>query len=342
MSGTYSRSDSSTMKVLDAQACVFIKVTKGCCSMRKMLPRLLACCWLYMLFHYPAFSAAPDDEGSPQRTSQIALVIDDFGNAMGGTNEMLHLPVPFTAAVMPFMPTTKADAIAAHRLGHDVIIHMPMEPNRGKRSWLGPGAITTDLSDEEIRKRVEDAVRDVPHAIGMNNHMGSRATADRRVMRIVLEVCKEHRLFFLDSRTTGESVIPALGEELGVPVIERNGVFLDEVYSYAHIAKQLVRLDEQLDTQSASIAIGHVGPPGKKTAAALQEAIPRLQRKAVFLRLSDMFPALLRYESILPNAVSDRGRDALLPSRVGQSGPIFGAADEAKLDNNGRPTHIVQ
>ncbi len=310
--------------------------------MRKLLPTLCACCWLSILFSYPSHSAVPDREGSAARSSQIAIVIDDFGNAMGGTEEMLRLPVPFTAAVMPFMPTTKADAIAAHRLGHDVIIHMPMEPNRGKRSWLGPGAITTDLSDAEIRKRVEDAIKDVPHAIGMNNHMGSRATADRRVMRIVLEVCKEHRMFFLDSRTTGESVIPALGEELGVPVIERNGVFLDEVYTYAHIAKQLVRLGEQLNTQTASIAIGHVGPPGKKTAAALQDAIPRLQRKAAFLRLSDMYPALLHYERVLPDAVSDRGRDALLPARVGQLGAIFGAADETKLDNDGRPMHIVQ
>jgi uncharacterized protein len=310
--------------------------------MRKMLLSLLACCCLSIQIAYPARAALPEDEGEPERMSQIALVIDDFGNAMGGTEEMLHLPIPFTAAVMPFMPTTKADAIAAHRLGHDVIIHMPMEPNRGQRSWLGPGAITTDLSDEEIRKRVEEAVRDVPHAIGMNNHMGSRATADRRVMRIVLEVCKEHGLFFLDSRTTGRSVIPALGEEIGVPVIERNGVFLDEVYTYAHIARQLVLLDKQLDAQTASIAIGHVGPPGKKTAAALLEAIPRLQRKAAFLRLSDMFPALLRHDRVLPNTVSDRGRDSLLPARVGQPTAVAGIADEAKLDNDGRPLHIVQ
>jgi len=287
--------------------------------MRTILLGLLTACTILSPMAIPANPAmhAPSDEQNRAGRSQLALVIDDFGNAMEGTEEMLRLPIPLTAAVMPFMPTTKADAIAAHRLGHDVIIHMPMEPNRGKRSWLGPGAITTDLSDDEIRKRVEDAVRDVPHAIGMNNHMGSKATADRRVMRIVLEVCKAHGLFFLDSRTTGDSVIPELGEQLGVPVIERNGVFLDEVYSHAHIAKQLMLLDKQLDELPASIAIGHVGPPGKKTAAALHEAIPRLERKAAFLRLSDMFPALLRHDRVLPDAVSDRFGDSLLPSRVG-------------------------
>jgi len=287
--------------------------------MRNLMLGLLTACSIIYPTAMPTNSAHLASSGEESQTGRamLALVIDDFGNAMEGTEEMFHLPVPFTAAVMPFMPTTKADATAAHRLGHDVIIHMPMEPNHGKKSWLGPGAITTDLSDEEIRKRIEDAVRDVPHAIGMNNHMGSKATADRRVMRIVLEVCKSHGLFFLDSRTTGDSVIPELGEQLGVPVIERNGVFLDEVYSYAHIAKQLVLLDKQLDELPASIAIGHVGPPGKKTAAALHEAIPRLERKATFLRLSDMFPALLRHDRVLSNAVSDRGGDPLLPSRVG-------------------------
>lgn len=283
------------------------------------LALLAGCLAIYMNATLPspaATAAGMSELRNGTARSQLAIVIDDFGNAMEGTEEMLRLPVPITAAVMPFMPTTKLDAATAHALGHDVIIHMPMEPNRGKRSWLGPGAITTDLSDEEIRQRVEDAVHDVPHAIGMNNHMGSKATSDRRVMRIVLEVCKAHGLFFLDSRTTGRSVIPELGEELGVPVIERNGVFLDEVYSYSHIAKQILLLDKQLNESPASIAIGHVGPPGKKTAAALSEAIPRLERKAVFLRLSDMFPALLRDDRILPNTVSDGGCDPLLPSGV--------------------------
>ena len=84
------------------------------------------------------------------------------------------------------MPTTKQDAELAHKLGNDVIVHMPMEPNRGKPEWLGPGGIMTKLSDEEIRKRVEDAIHEVPFAIGMNNHMGSKVTADERVMSMVL------------------------------------------------------------------------------------------------------------------------------------------------------------
>ncbi len=217
----------------------------------------------------------------------LAIVIDDFGNGMTGTEEMFKLPVKVTIAVMPFMPTTKRDAELAHRRGYDVIVHMPMEPKKGKREWLGPGAITTDLSDAEIRKRVEAAIRDVPHAIGMNNHMGSKATADERVMRSVLSVVREHGMFFLDSRTTPQSVIPKLADELGVPRLG-NDVFLDDVYTIQHISRQIGLIRKRLNEQVACVAIGHVGPPGMKTAAVLKNSIPALSSQAQFVRLSEL------------------------------------------------------
>ncbi|WP_134701688.1 divergent polysaccharide deacetylase family protein [Ammoniphilus sp. YIM 78166] len=218
---------------------------------------------------------------------RVAIVIDDFGNDMDGTKEILDMPVPLTIAVMPFLPTTKRDANWAKQRGHDVIVHMPMEPKKGKKSWLGPGAITTDLSDEEIRKRVNAAIDDVPHAIGMNNHMGSKATADPRVMRIVLEVCKERNLLYLDSRTTPKSVVSSIAGELGVPVIE-NHIFLDDIYRTAHISKQVRLLIKHLQAHSHCIAIGHVGPPGKKTAAVLKQSIPTLQKEAKFALISEL------------------------------------------------------
>lgn len=235
-------------------------------------------------------------EAEPRK---LAIVIDDFGNGMNGTEDMLQLPVHFTAAIMPFMPTTKQDAEAAHRLGHDVIVHMPMEPNKGLKKWLGPGAITSDLSDEEIRKRVEEAIADVPHAIGMNNHMGSKVTADERVMRIVLTVCKERGLFFLDSRTTYKTVIPKVAEELGV-LLASNNVFLDDVYTEQHIAKQVGELRKFLKTNENCVTIGHVGPPGKKTAAVLKQSIPVIQKEASFVTLSEMIGGSMGNPFVLP------------------------------------------
>jgi uncharacterized protein len=218
---------------------------------------------------------------------RVAIVIDDFGNNMAGTEEILNMPIPLTIAVMPFLPTTKRDAEWAKQKGHDVIVHMPMEPKKGKKSWLGPGAITTDLSDDEIRKRVKAAIDDVPHAIGMNNHMGSKVTADPRVMNIILEVCKERNLMYLDSRTTHKSVVSSIAGKLGVPVIE-NHIFLDEIYRTSHISKQVRLLIKHLQQHSECIAIGHVGPPGEKTAAVLKQSIPAIQKKAKFALISEL------------------------------------------------------
>ncbi|MDQ1912362.1 divergent polysaccharide deacetylase family protein [Paenibacillus sp. GD4] len=226
------------------------------------------------------YASAPiDPQPLPpkQPSKQIALVIDDFGNDMLGTKEMMELPIPFTVAVMPFLPTTKRDAEWAHQLGRDVIIHLPMEPKRGKKSWLGPGAITTDLTDEEVRERVLAAIQDVPHAIGMNNHMGSKVTADERIMRIILTICKEKGLFFLDSRTTDKSKVAQIARELGVPTAE-NHLFMDDIYSRGHIVKQALKVQKHVKEHEATVVIGHVGPPGKHTAAVLMESIPTLQQ----------------------------------------------------------------
>ena len=105
---------------------------------------------------------------------------------------------------MPFLSSTKRDAELAFKNGHEVIVHLPLEPKKGKKSWLGPQGITTDLGDDEIRRRVEAAIQDVPHAVGMNHHMGSKATEDERVMRIVLEVCKKMGFFILIARQQGK------------------------------------------------------------------------------------------------------------------------------------------
>ncbi|MFC4304295.1 divergent polysaccharide deacetylase family protein [Cohnella boryungensis] len=227
-----------------------------------------------------------DNSAQPR---QIAVVIDDFGNGMKGTEQMLELPIKLTVAVMPFLPTTKKDAMEAHRRGHDVIVHLPMEPIRGRKSWLGPGAITTDLSDQEIRKRVEAAIADVPHAIGMNNHMGSKATADARVMTIVLQVCKEKGLFFLDSRTSFKTVVPKVAREIGVVTLH-NDVFLDDVYTKHHVLKQIGVVKKFLGKNERCIVIGHVGAPGLHTSEALRGAIPELKSQAAFVPLTRMLP----------------------------------------------------
>ncbi len=221
--------------------------------------------------------------------NHIAIVIDDFGNGLRGTAEMLDLDIPLTVAVMPFLSTTEQDAREAHKRGYDVLVHLPMEPNQGKASWLGPGAITTDLSDEEIRRRVEEAIAAVPHAIGVNNHMGSKATSDKRVMHIVMEVCREKGLFFLDSRTSYRSKAEEEAQAMQVPLL-RNNIFLDEIYTVDHIRKQINRVIKRAEQEHITIVIGHVGPPGRITAAMLKHSLEDLQAAGELVRISDLLP----------------------------------------------------
>jgi hypothetical protein len=261
--------------------------------MIKLFPFVLAAAMGAGSFHSVPAAEAPNPLKLPIVSKHIAIVIDDFGNGGKGTEEMLKLPVKFTAAIMPFLPSTHRDAEAAHAIGHDVIVHLPMEPIRGKASWLGPGAILTSLPDEEIRRRVEAAIADVPYAIGMNNHMGSRATADERVMRIVLQVCKEKGLFFLDSRTSWKTVVPKVARELGVPLLQ-NHVFLDDIYTRRHVSRQINVLRRELKKRETCVVIGHVGPPGLITSGELKNAIPNLRTEASFVRLSELLPAANR------------------------------------------------
>lgn len=218
---------------------------------------------------------------------KLAIIIDDFGNGQKGTDQMLSLPIKITVAVMPFLPTSKSDAEQAHKMGHDVIIHMPMEPKQGKADWLGPGAITSEMTDEEVRKRMEEAIAQVPHAVGVNNHMGSKITGDERIMSIVLDVCKEHGLFFIDSKTNYHSVAGRVAAEKGLPNIG-NDIFLDDMHTVQHVKKQLNSAAKHAQTHKSCITIGHVGVFGERTATGIQGLIPELQKKVQFVGIQEL------------------------------------------------------
>lgn len=240
-------------------------------------------------------SAAPAKERTSDGKPRIAIIIDDFGNGMGGTEEMMALPVKFTAAVMPFLRTSKTDAIEAHKRGLDVLVHLPMEPRHGKPSWLGPGAVLASMSDDEIRRRVEAAVDEVPYAVGINNHMGSKVTGDERVMRIVLSVCKERGLFFVDSRTNYRSIVGITAQQMGLPKVE-NDLFLDDTHTAAHVAKQLKLAGRRAEEQHYCITIGHVGIQGKETAAGIRSGLQELKDRVQFIGITDLVREKYRWK----------------------------------------------
>ncbi len=144
-----------------------------------------------------------------------------------------------------------------------------------------------NMTDDEVRAKVTAAIKDVPYAIGMNNHMGSKVTSDKRIMSIVLDVCKEHGLFFVDSRTNYWSVVPELAAQKGMPPV-RNDIFLDDAHTLAHVNRQITKVIEWLDKNETCVTIGHVGVSGMYTSSALRASVPTLKDHAKFVGVGDL------------------------------------------------------
>lgn len=212
---------------------------------------------------------------------KVSIIIDDFGGKVKGVNEFFESKIPITVAVMPFLEQSTQQAQLANDLGLEVMIHLPMQPKKGKASWLGPKPITKDLPLNEVKDIVIEAIENVPHAKGMNNHMGSLIVEDEAIMRVILEVAKEHNLYFIDSGTNPKSVIPKLAEELGVPWAMRD-IFLDDTLSSSgHVYRQMHKLMKVAERKGHGIAIGHVGIKGEATVKGVKEGVKDLDKKKV-------------------------------------------------------------
>lgn len=188
------------------------------------------------------------------KKGRIAIVIDDFGRSVQEVDAMNDLGIPVTFAVLPFEVRTGAVVDHLKKLDVEVILHLPMEPGNGKNPGLG--ALRASMTEDEIRKATRKAFRAVPIAAGVNNHMGSRLTAERAVMDVVMDEVAAQGVFFIDSRTSAESVAYQVALEKQIPSAERR-VFLDTDPSEESILEQCHRLAQLAEKHGSAIAIGH-------------------------------------------------------------------------------------
>lgn len=209
----------------------------------------------------------------PMGVGRIAIVLDDWGYSHHHLAWLETLDRPLTIAVLPNLPYSEEVAKAAHRHGHEVILHMPMEAMSPLASQE-PATLLTSMSQKEMLDRLERSLTSVPFARGISNHQGSKATADRGFMRLVLDEVKRRDLYFLDSLVTDRSVAEELAGNVQLPFARRT-VFLDHENDPAQIRAQLVRLAEEAARQGHAIGIGHDRP---QTVQLLQEAIPALEQ----------------------------------------------------------------
>ena len=217
-------------------------------------------------------AAPPDASGHPR----VAVIFDDAGYSLRTAREVIALPRPVTISVLPGLPFSAPVAEEASSRGVQVILHLPVQPDNAALD-LGPGGITVDMTDEAIARTVASDFAAVPGAVGANNHMGSRGTADSRVMRAILGVVKARRLFFVDSLTSPRSVAADTARAMSVPTAVR-AVFLDNQDDDMYVRAQFHALIRVAQTRGQAIAIGHVG---KVTARVLREMLPEFDEAGI-------------------------------------------------------------
>lgn len=207
----------------------------------------------------------------------VAIIIDDMGRSTKQARALLAIDLPITFAVIPGFSQAKAVAQIAHDKGGEIMIHLPMQPHGYPQKKIElNGLLISDTADQLVGK-VKGYLQEVPYAVGANNHMGSQFTEDEDRMRTVLQVLKDRDLFFIDSRTSPQSVALQVARQIGLKA-EGRQVFLDNVQDVAAIRAQLQQVVNVARKRGNAIAICH---PYQTTIRALSDMMPQLQKEGI-------------------------------------------------------------
>lgn len=209
---------------------------------------------------------------------KVVIVIDDLGMDRKRTARAIGLKGPLTLSFLAYAEDLKEQTAVARAAGHELLTHVGMEPV-SESVDPGPNVLLTGLDSEEIRQLLEWNLGRIEGYVGINNHMGSKFTADPSGMAVVMEILKLRGLLFLDSRTTGRSVGAKLARELGVPVAERN-IFLDNVNETAAVDVRLRELEQLARRRGYAVAIGH---PRDATLESLEGWLQNLEDRGLAL-----------------------------------------------------------
>jgi hypothetical protein len=224
----------------------------------------------------PVYAGHPSPAGGD--IPAIAIIIDDLGNGYERDKRAVLLPGNLSYAFLPHTPYTAELAELAYRLHKDILLHLPMQATAAES--LGPGALTLDMSARQLRQTFLASLASVPHAIGVNNHMGSLLTQHPGHMQWLMQAIAESGdLFFVDSFTAPKSVAYKIATENRIPNVKRN-VFLDSDRSSTAIRQQFYRLLAVARKNGIALAIGH---PYPETLAVLETLLPTLTERGVRL-----------------------------------------------------------
>ncbi|MBD2837269.1 divergent polysaccharide deacetylase family protein [Pseudomonas sp. JM0905a] len=214
--------------------------------------------------------------------ARLALVIDDLGQNPARDRRVLALPGPVALSILPDTPHSRELAQAAHAAGKTVMLHLPMDPANGPYAWH-PG-----LTTAELERRLDAALRQVPYARGLNNHMGSRMTLQRPAMAWLMQRLQQDHRFFIDSRTSADTVAAAEAQKAGLASLSRD-IFLDDDQSPGAVAAQFDAALKLARKQGSALMIGH---PHPATLELLERELPRLKQQGFELIDVEMLIAL--------------------------------------------------
>ncbi|HHF4459671.1 TPA: divergent polysaccharide deacetylase family protein [Haemophilus influenzae] len=221
--------------------------------------------------------------------SKLAIVIDDVGYHSKEDAAIFAMPREISVAIIPAAPYARARNQEAKSQGRDILIHMPMQPVSAVK--IEDGGLHLGMSAAQVNDRVNTAKNIVRDAIGMNNHMGSAATADPQLMTYLMTALQEKHLFFLDSRTIGKSVAGKIAKEQGVR-LDRH-IFLDDSNEFADVQRQFKAAIHYARKHGSAIAIGH---PRANTIAVLQAGLNNLPEDIQLVGMGNLW----RNEKVIP------------------------------------------
>ncbi len=209
----------------------------------------------------------------PGSAGKIAIIIDDWGQTTSNCKYLKEIPESLAIAILPGLPHTRDVANCAKLYRKVVMLHLPLEALHNSDEYPTNYIIKTTMKPALVSKIVNDNLAQLPYVEGVNNHMGSKATANKALMKVVFKEVRRKGLFFVDSVTSSASISASLAEEMGMPFARRD-IFLDNVNTREAIAKQFAALAQKARQKGYAIAIGH---DRRLTMQMIKEQIPLLK-----------------------------------------------------------------
>ncbi len=220
----------------------------------------------------------------PKKLPKIAIIVDDIGYDKHMAEKFLGLDTVLTFSILPHSPYQKSIARTARSKGFDVMLHLPMEPHEYPLINPGPGALLTSMSPDQLISQLEKDLDAVPFIQGVNNHMGSKMTTVSSQLHQIFSVLKKRDLFFIDSRTTADTLCKPSAHLFQIPFAEKD-VFIDHIQTPDFIRRKLYLLVQIAHSHGMAVGIAH---PHTVTYEVLRDVLPELKKKAILVKASEI------------------------------------------------------